>query len=235
MNKFANNNGVNIHYRIYGNPDSKKNDIVMIHGALGSSDDWENNKNLMSRISEGNYRKTCIINLRGHGQSDFPDDGYTVANHISDIVSVIEAEKMRNVVLVAHSLGVSYAVGAALHAGNKIVGFLAGDYVPIVSSFNNSWLEYVTQHIDEFNVNPSLPYKLVEEIENTSFIEDLNKLSFPALVIRGIGDGGMLQDDDSERYWENLNGVQFFKSNTDHEVFSSRETVDRVISFLSDL
>jgi len=94
------NNG--IHYDQVGHG----NWIVLIHGTNMDSRLWESEREWMAL----NHR-VLTYDLRGQGQSDFPEEEYS--NHL-DLLNLLHAVKAQHVVLVGLSAGAQVALDVAL-------------------------------------------------------------------------------------------------------------------------
>ena len=233
MDKFAENNGTKINYRIWDNQNSSNKSVLLIHGALSSSKYWEENTSLISVFKQLGFEKICIINLRGHNKSDFPDNGFTVNDHLTDIESVVKNEKLDNFTMIGHSLGAAYTLGFALQSKKKfnISSFILGDYPPLVPPFSQEWLDGIIPDIDSFDIHPRLPYKLLEEIQFTDYRPHLSQIENSVLVIQGVN-GGMLGQEGDEQFFSGLVNASFVKVPTGHDVFNSKETIDKIKVFL---
>ena len=84
--------------------------LVFLHYFGGSALEWQV---VMNQLS-GNYR--CVaIDLRGCGDSDAPETGYSVDDMADDVAELIRALQINDFVLVGHSM--SGKVALALAAG----------------------------------------------------------------------------------------------------------------------
>ncbi|WP_245615814.1 alpha/beta fold hydrolase [Andreprevotia chitinilytica] len=90
-------NGIRIHVKAQG---SGKLALVFLHYWGGSSRTWDG---VVSELS-GQYQ-TIATDHRGWGDSDAPEQGYTMADLADDAQGVIEALKLQHYVLVGHSMG----------------------------------------------------------------------------------------------------------------------------------
>ncbi len=106
MKKITSFDGIKIAYhRQRGHKD--KPTILFLHGVGGNYTTWNNE---LSFFKKKGF--PCIaVDLRGHGQSDAPDDfqKYSIESFAKDIEFVIEAEKVHSFILVGHSLGAGIA------------------------------------------------------------------------------------------------------------------------------
>ncbi len=174
---YFDNNGVPLHYQLFENSNSTSGiSAILLHGALGSHESWTSNDYLMHKLLNSNISKVYILNLRGHGLSGFPQSGFTVEDHVSDIKSLIQHESIKKILLVSHSLGVPYSIGHALQGTSDIISLISGDYVALVPPFSKQWLDSIIKNISEYNVNPQLPYKLLEEIKRVQPFYDVVSL-----------------------------------------------------------
>ncbi|MEM4267456.1 MAG: alpha/beta hydrolase [Candidatus Woesearchaeota archaeon] len=101
MEKFIDSfDGIKIFYRI---EKGKKNTyLIFLHGISGNCTVW----NHQIDFFKGNY-PSVAIDLCGHGKSHKQNHNkrYTITNFAMDIDSIIESEKIKNFVLIGHSLG----------------------------------------------------------------------------------------------------------------------------------
>lgn len=93
---YINANGIKIYYEIEG----KGEPILFIHGLGGSHLDWEH----QLPYFKSNYT-VITLDLRGHGDSDKPEDPYSVQLFAQDVAALIENIAPNGVHLVGHSLG----------------------------------------------------------------------------------------------------------------------------------
>ncbi|MCS6802565.1 MAG: alpha/beta hydrolase [Chloroflexota bacterium] len=63
--------------------------------------------------------RSYALDLRGHGDSDTPEQGYSRFDHAADIVAVVEALGLRRPVVLAHSVGAISTLLAASMAPDR--------------------------------------------------------------------------------------------------------------------
>jgi non-heme chloroperoxidase len=80
--------------------------VVFVHGWLLGAEVWEYQTNFVGR----NGYRAIAYDQRGCGDSDKPGDGYDVDSLSDDLNDVLTALDLRNVTLVAHSLGAVEAI-----------------------------------------------------------------------------------------------------------------------------
>jgi pimeloyl-ACP methyl ester carboxylesterase len=69
------------------------------------------------------------VDLRGHGFSDKPPNGYGIQEHVGDLLQLIDALALEKPILLGHSIGGAIATFAAQAAGDRIGGLVLFDAV----------------------------------------------------------------------------------------------------------
>jgi len=97
---FADNKGVKIHYELEGQGPP----LVFMHGFTGSLNDWRM-YGYTTELSK-DY-KLVLIDARGHGQSDKPNDArdYQPEHFAADIIAVTDALKIKKAFYFGYSMG----------------------------------------------------------------------------------------------------------------------------------
>ncbi|HEX7797828.1 MAG TPA: alpha/beta hydrolase [Vicinamibacterales bacterium] len=91
--------------------------IVLVHGAFQSGATWD----LVAPLLRSSGRQVVVATLTGLGPQAGPlSESITLATHVHDIVSLLEREDLRNVVLVGHSYAGMVVTGVAEHARDRI-------------------------------------------------------------------------------------------------------------------
>jgi pimeloyl-ACP methyl ester carboxylesterase len=130
--KFAEVNGVRLHYLIAGQGDP----VVLLHGFAETSHMW---LPLIAKLSD---QHTVIApDLRGFGQSSTPPDGYTKTAMAQDIHALVKSLNTDRIRLVGHDIGlmVAYAYAAQYPAEvDRLV--LMEAFLPGVGDWNTVFL-----------------------------------------------------------------------------------------------
>nr|WP_167216264.1 alpha/beta hydrolase [Kribbella shirazensis] len=82
------------------------NVLLLVHGWGGDGHSWD-------PVRFG-ARRVVTVDLRGHGRSPVPDDGYRPADYAADLAALITATGLQPVVAVGHSMGGQVVVRLAL-------------------------------------------------------------------------------------------------------------------------
>lgn len=96
MEHFIKYSGADIRYKVSG----KGNTTVLLHGFTESLDIWENFSNTLSAEN-----KIICIDLPGHGKSGCIGEVHTMEAMASCVKAVLDAEKVKECVIVGHSMG----------------------------------------------------------------------------------------------------------------------------------
>lgn len=121
---FAESNGANIYYERHGSGPV----VVLVHGAGGHHAAW------WQQVAELRDRFTVVtIDLRGFGKSDSPSPEFDTLEFPDDIVAVLDAEDLRDVLLVGQSIGAAVALRAALSRPARVSGVVLGHSVGSIS------------------------------------------------------------------------------------------------------
>jgi pimeloyl-ACP methyl ester carboxylesterase len=114
-----------IHFLDWGGPVDGPG-ILLVPGLLAAAWSWSPVARRLARV-----RRTCVMDLRGHGLSDAPSDGYDLAALAEDAVLVAEASGIAGVdgrvVLAGHGFGACVAAAAAAAIGERCAGLVLVD------------------------------------------------------------------------------------------------------------
>jgi len=110
-----------LYSKIYGD---KGQDLIVIHGLFGMSDNWST---LGKKFSK--YCKVHLIDLRNHGRSPHSEDfDYNVMSE--DVLEYMEDHNIQKPILLGHSLGGKVAMNFAFIYPKKIEKLIVADISP---------------------------------------------------------------------------------------------------------
>ena len=105
--------------------------LVFIHGWSCDKSYWsEQIKTFSPRF------KVVAIDLAGHGDSGLNRTDFTMEKFGEDVASVVNALKLKKVILIGHSMGGAVIIEAAKLLGDKVIGLIGAD---TYQSFSDSW------------------------------------------------------------------------------------------------
>lgn len=117
--------GVSIVYSAAGAGDPA---LVFIHGGLADRTFWEG----QLREFAGFYRAVAL-DLPGHGESGQNRKKWGIPEFGTDVKAVIEAEKLKNVIIFGNSLGGPVAIEAALLLPDRVLGVVGVDTFQVLN------------------------------------------------------------------------------------------------------
>ena len=189
--------------------------IIFIPGMFGTATSFQ-------KEIETNWQdRRCIsLSFRGRGQSNAPDQGYQLADHVSDIVAVLEQLcLMSGIIIVAHSRGVPYALGFAAEHPGAIKGLAMLDHPPFHLPIEQEWSEkWCTQ------IKPGIPAAtVIRSLQKEADFQDLRgaltSLSCPVLFVAGGRPGAMLSREDLVEFSQGVkNSVLHIEEASGHEL-----------------
>lgn len=108
----AKGDGVNIQLAKW---EGEGDTILCIHGLSANSRSWD-------RIISGLVPRFRVLamDLRGRGLSDKPPTGYSVDQHVKDVLAVLEDRGLMTVTLMGHSLGAYISVAFAARYPERV-------------------------------------------------------------------------------------------------------------------
>jgi pimeloyl-ACP methyl ester carboxylesterase len=156
--RFANINGIRLHYLIAGAGDP----VILMHGYAETSRMW---RPLMVELAK--TRMVIAPDLRGFGQSSKPNSGYDKKTMAQDIHALATSLGFRRATIVGHDIGlmVTYAYAAQFPTEvDRIV--LMDAFLPGVGDWKSVWLLRDLWH---FHFYGETPLKLVAGRERIYF------------------------------------------------------------------
>ncbi len=112
-------NGVELNYLRTG---GDKPSLVLLHGLMTSGACWTP----LARALEADF-DIVMPDSRGHGYSSTPDSGYCYENLSADVVGLIDMLKLKNPVLLGHSMGGMTAAVVASQSPKRLRGLILAD------------------------------------------------------------------------------------------------------------
>ena len=102
---FVTVNGINLHYYRTG---GDKPPLVLAHGITDDGMCWSPVAEVFAKDFD-----VIMVDARGHGKSDAPEDGYTLHNLGAELAGVVQALGLNQPILLGHSMGAITALVAA--------------------------------------------------------------------------------------------------------------------------
>ncbi len=96
--------------------------LLMLHGVTRR---WQSFLPLWSSLAT--RWELAALDFRGHGKSDRVDGGYQVCDYVEDVISVLDQQYERPVMLYGHSLGAMVAAATAAQVGDRVSAVVLED------------------------------------------------------------------------------------------------------------
>jgi pimeloyl-ACP methyl ester carboxylesterase len=196
---------ININYTFY---DNKSNDcLIFLHG-------WGQNIEMMMPIAKPfiKNKNVLIIDLPGFGNSDEPDEVWSIYDYAKMVNDLSSSLKMNNPTLIGHSFGGKISLAYAIKYKTKKLVLLASPYrismkkltvkqkmlkglkkVPLLKKLEPLAKKYIGS-TDYKNASEMMRNILVSTV-NLDITEDVKKIKCPTLIIWGTLDEAVPIDD----------------------------------------
>jgi long-chain acyl-CoA synthetase len=172
--------------------------ILFIHGFGGYATQWQYQIDYFS----DNYR-VIALDLRGHGLSDIPDEGYTIPDLLKDLEAAIDALKIaKPFTIVAHSFGSALSAEYALRHPENIeklicvspsANFVLHPIVNLMFRFPTPLVGAVRKIVSMYRRTLTAPAKVVKPFYHNCLAVWRGKgvleyLKIPTLIVTGQRD-----------------------------------------------
>ena len=146
QSRFANVNGVRLHYLVAGTGDP----VVLLHGYAESSHMW---LPLMPKLAS--THTVIAVDLRGAGQSSTPAAGYTKAEMAQDIHALTRKLGYDRIRIVGHDIGLMVAYAFAAQYPSEVDRIALMDaFLPGVGAWRDVWLMRDLWHFHFYGKTP---------------------------------------------------------------------------------
>ena len=111
--RFIKTNGITLHYLDSGGPGPV---ILLMHGLTANAHSFDG----LMAAGLGDAGRILSVDLRGRGQSDHPEDDYTMEAHALDILGLMDGLGIRKAIVGGHSFGALLTLLLAAKHGDRI-------------------------------------------------------------------------------------------------------------------
>jgi pimeloyl-ACP methyl ester carboxylesterase len=144
--RFANVNGVRLHYLVAGKGDP----VLLLHGYAQTSHMW---RPLMAKLAD--THTVIAPDLRGAGQSSTPADGYTKVAMAQDLHALISKLGYNNIQIVGHDIGLMVACAYAAQYPSEVKRIALMDaFLPGIGNWRDVWLMRDLWHFHFYGKTP---------------------------------------------------------------------------------
>lgn len=189
---WAQNKDVYLHY-LDSRTDDSGTPLVFVPGLRGQAEDF---RPMIAALAPN---RALALSLRGRGQSDTPDVGYSFEHHVSDVAAVIQQARLNRCCLLGHSIGAAYAIGYAAENPEQVAGLILAGYPAVYPDMSADWaLHVLSAYPGEMRTKAVLGIQ--QESKTVSLWESLDALSCPILILRGGKSSSRLDADSAQKY-----------------------------------
>jgi pimeloyl-ACP methyl ester carboxylesterase len=179
-------NGIEMYYELHG--DRSKPVLVLNNGIImNAASSWVFQTKALSA-----YFRVLQYDCRGQGQSDHPDEPYSMEQHADDLASLLDALEIKE----AHILGISYggevAQAFSLNYQQRTLSLILADTVsevgPELRLVIDSWVDALKMDNPLAFYHATVPWNFSAEFikNNSALLEDAKTryslLDFPAVI-----------------------------------------------------
>ena len=193
---WVNNKGVRLHYLETRAEGSGLVPMVFAPGFLGSAENYHREMQSLAG------RRCVAVSLRGRGLSDAPEAGYSFEDHVSDIDTLVGQVGLQGFCLCAYSVGVPFAIGFASNHPKLLSGLVLSDYSARYPKVKEQWVAEVLASRED--VKPHVVQAIQRESAEVLLWDNLEKITCPALILRGGLPGSLLTTEGADRYQRHL-------------------------------
>lgn len=147
-------NGIRLH--VVREPREGRPAILFLHGLY---DRWEVWRPAMAALA-AEY-DLIAPDLRGHGESEWPDDGYRLSDYVADAIGLLDALAVQDVAVIGHSLGGVIAALVAASDPARIRAVVLEDPALEQGDGQAEWLEML---LEAKRGSPEETYALISEM-----------------------------------------------------------------------
>ncbi|WP_447553059.1 alpha/beta fold hydrolase [Vreelandella sp. EE22] len=105
--------------------DASKTPLVVLHGLLGSADNWRSHVKVWQRT-----RRVIVVDLRNHGRSPHAE-GMDYTTLSGDVVELLKKQNVERAHILGHSMGGKVAISLARLAPELTATLIVGDIAPV--------------------------------------------------------------------------------------------------------
>ncbi|HEX7745732.1 MAG TPA: alpha/beta fold hydrolase, partial [Micromonosporaceae bacterium] len=122
--------------RVRHRPGHRSPAFLLVHGLASNARLWDGVGERLAAAGHPAY----AVDLRGHGASDLPPDGYDTATAAADLAALLTALDLREPVVVGQSWGGNVAVRLAAEHPVGALALVDGGWIDLAAEFG-SWPE----------------------------------------------------------------------------------------------
>ena len=226
------NGSVRLHYIESGwDSPSKLTPLVYAHTGFGTAEVFVPEMKALSP------RRCVACSLRGRGNSDAPEAGYSFDEIVSDLDAVVNHLSFDRICVIGWSIGVTYSIAYAARHPELVSGLVLLDYPARYPKFSAGWAERWSSE-PSVRDNPERMRGmrgLERESKEILLWDRLDAIKSRILLIGGGAEGALLKQEHVEKYREHCRNLEVaIFSDSGHMVWQPDydRFITRLIKFL---
>ncbi|MFC0602683.1 alpha/beta fold hydrolase [Streptomyces palmae] len=130
--------------RVRHRPGAGGRPFLLVHGLGSNARMWDE---VADRLADAGH-PVYAVDMRGHGDSDAPEDGYDNATAVADLAALCRAAGLTGVLLAGHSWGGNVAIRLAAEHAELVTGLalVDGGWVDLTETASwETWAAHVSR------------------------------------------------------------------------------------------
>lgn len=167
--------------------------ILFVPGMFGIAEHYKSDMDALHEYT------VYAMSVRGRGQSEAPEDGYTFEDHVDDVVRVIDQIQEAEIVLCGHSYGCLLVVAAAAERRDRIASVVLIDRGLEARRISEAWLENLRENPPEGS-SVEVAEQIILASREVNLWQTYQDLKKPVTVIKGDQSDSHINENDLVRF-----------------------------------
>jgi pimeloyl-ACP methyl ester carboxylesterase len=178
--------------------------VVYVHSGFGTAEVF------IPEMKALSPRRCVSCSLRGRGNSDAPEAGYSFDENVSDLDAVVNHLALDRICVMGWSLGVTYSIGYAAQHPELVSGLVLLDYPARYPKFSAGWAErWSSEPSIKDNPDRMRGMRGLERDSSEILLWDkLDAIKSPILLIGGGAEGALLKQEHVEKYRHHCQNIK---------------------------
>ena len=199
------NGSVNLHYVESGwDSLSDLTPVIYAHTSFGTAEVFSPEMKALSP------RRCVACSLRGRGNSDAPESGYSFDEIVSDLDAVVKHLAFDRICVIGWSIGVTYSIAYVAQHPELVSGLVLLDYPARYPKFSAGWAErWSSEQSIKDNPDRVRGLRGLERDSREILLWDrLDTIRSPILLIGGGAEGALLKQEHFEKYRQHCRNLE---------------------------
>jgi pimeloyl-ACP methyl ester carboxylesterase len=203
--RWCENGSVRLHYIESGwDSPTKLTPVVYAHTGFGTAEVF------ILEMKALSPRRCVSCSLRGRGNSDAPEAGYSFDENVADFDAVVNHLAVDRICVMGWSLGVTYSIAYAAEHPELVSGLVLLDYPARHPKFSAGWAErWSSEPSVKDNPDRMKGMRGLERDSTEILLWDrLDAIKSPILLIGGGAEEALLKQEHIEKYRQHCRNLE---------------------------